>query len=145
MRKVVLNNCSGGFGLSIKGIKRYLELAGKECYFYIFIEGELSFDGHYELIDDYENNKELNGPNFIKIPIVVTEHLGNIRNSIPKELRFNEDSLSRTDPILIQVVEELGIEAGDRRCSSLIIKEIPDGIKFNIEDDGNGREFIALE
>ena len=33
--KLVINQCYGGFGLSPKGIKRYLELKGKECYCYI--------------------------------------------------------------------------------------------------------------
>ena len=143
--KVVLNNCHGGFGLSIKGIKRYLELSGKDCFFYVFIEGDATVDEHYKLIDDYENNKELNGPNFIKVPIITTEDLGNIRDSISNELRFNDESLSRTDPILIQIIEELGEEASNRRCSSLIIKEIPDEMKFNIKDDGHGKEFIVLE
>ena len=32
--KIVINVCFGGFSLSNKAIKRYLELKGEECYFY---------------------------------------------------------------------------------------------------------------
>ena len=35
MKEVVINSCYGGFGLSPKAIKRYLELKGKECFFYL--------------------------------------------------------------------------------------------------------------
>ena len=47
----------------------------------------------------------------------------------------------RTDPLLIQVVEELGDEASGS-CAELRIIEIPDGIDYEI-DEYDGREHIA--
>ena len=38
-RKVVINKCYGGFGLSTLAIKEYLKLKGKQAYFY---EADLS-------------------------------------------------------------------------------------------------------
>ena len=35
MKEVVINSCYGGFGLSPKAIKRYLELKGKQCFVYL--------------------------------------------------------------------------------------------------------------
>ena len=43
----------------------------------------------------------------------------------------------RTDPLLIEVIEELG-DAANGSCAKLKVIEIPDGIKYEIEDyDGN--------
>lgn len=47
---------------------------------------------------------------------------------------------SRTDPILIQVVQELGKEA-NTQYSSLVVKDIPDDVKWKIEEE-DGYETI---
>ena len=44
--KIVINVCFGGFSLSNKAIKRYLELKGEECYFYI--QTILNYSDGYE-------------------------------------------------------------------------------------------------
>lgn len=49
--------------------------------------------------------------------------------------------IPRTDPLLIQVVAELGKNASGG-CASLKIVEIPDGIDWEIEEY-DGREWIA--
>lgn len=54
---------------------------------------------------------------------------------------FHPFDLDRTDPILIQVVEELGKDANGR-FSDLRIVEIPDDIVWFI-DDHDGRETIC--
>lgn len=46
---------------------------------------------------------------------------------------FSIYSLERTDPVLIQVVEELGSEA-DGECAKLKIVEIPDQIDWYINE-----------
>ena len=49
----------------------------------------------------------------------------------------SERDLSRNDPVLIQVVEELGKNANSR-FSDLRIKELPAGTKYRIDEyDGN--------
>ena len=47
--------------------------------------------------------------------------------------------LSRTDPFLVQVVEELGEEAGG--FTRLMIREIPEGTKYRI-DEYDGEENV---
>jgi hypothetical protein len=49
--------------------------------------------------------------------------------------------VKRDDPILVQVVEELG-EGADDRFSELIIIEIPDDVQWQIEEY-DGAEWIA--
>ena len=51
--------------------------------------------------------------------------------------RFSDDDFRRDDPILVQVVEELG-ERANTRFSDLRITEIPAGTKYRIDEyDGN--------
>ena len=54
---------------------------------------------------------------------------------------FDDDEISRDDPVLIQVVEELGDKANGF-CASLKIIEIPDGVNWQVEEY-DGREWIA--
>ncbi len=49
---------------------------------------------------------------------------------------------SRHDPVLVQVVEELGIAASGR-FASLSIREIPNGAKYRI-DEYDGNESVML-
>lgn len=64
------------------------------------------------------------------------------------ENRWNKDSsvygIKRTDPILIQVVEELGEEANDF-CSALKIEEIPNGSYYRIIEYDGWEEIILKE
>ena len=54
---------------------------------------------------------------------------------------FSDHLIERTDPILIEVVEELG-EVADGRCAKLKVLEIPDGVKWQIQEY-DGIEWIA--
>ena len=55
------------------------------------------------------------------------------------ELSGNSDSfcdyeLDRNDPILVQVVEELGSRRASGQFASLEVVEIPDGVEWTISD-----------
>ena len=52
------------------------------------------------------------------------------------------DSGSRHDPILIALIEEWGGKRVSGKCADIQIVEIPDGIKYEIEEY-DGREHIA--
>jgi len=141
--KVVINDTNIGLNLNIKAIKRYIELIGKECYFYKFTEDPFicADQFKYELVDNIEDAS-----------IIITKNLGKIINGlIPREFCFKYYSMNidRTDPILIQVVEELGEEVNDcYHTSSITIKEIPDNVSWeilNIMQLGVQREIIALK
>lgn len=89
-RKVVINDCFGGFGLSKEAIQRLKELGLSE-----------------ETIDnlDYSRN--------------------------------------RTNPLLVQVVEELGDKANGN-CASLIVEEIPPNKRWKIHNY-DGQETLIIE
>lgn len=124
--KIVINSCYGGFSLSPKGCRRYLELKGLESYFYK--QTKYKFDcGEVELtrVDDIGDV-----PKFFFY--CTTRDQGKTISDYPEDT-FNSHSLKRSDPILVQVVEELGKEAsGD--CSYLVIVEIASGRRFRIRE-----------
>lgn len=83
-KRVVINECFGGFSLSEQALKRYRELGGT--------------------------------------------------------VEYHRD-IERDDPLLIQVVEELG-EAANGRCAALKIVEIPSDVEWQIEEY-DGLEHVA--
>jgi hypothetical protein len=56
---------------------------------------------------------------------------------------FCERNIQRNDPILVEVVNELG-EKADGYCAELKIVEIPDDVKWTIEEY-DGKEWIAAD
>lgn len=131
--KLVINNCYGGFGLSPKGIKRYLELKGKEVYCYVqrrylFRDNEIIC----ERIDNIENVDTL-------FFYCTTYDQGETILGFPKDV-FHSSDIKRNDPTLIQVVEELEDEASGK-CSDLIVVEIENGRWYKI-DEYDGYESI---
>lgn len=128
--KIVVNKCFGGFGLSNKATKRYLELKGKECYFYTQT-GYTSHDGEmiYKITD--ENSDDM-------LTHCSTKYLGDEINDIPDEYGFYYWKIDRTDEDLIKVIEELDANG---RCANLEVIEIPDDVEWEI-DEYDGIETI---
>ena len=62
-------------------------------------------------------------------------------DSVDDEKYFSMYNIARDDPILIQVVEELG-ESSWGSCAQLKIIEIPDNIKWEIEEY-DGQEWVS--
>lgn len=128
--KLVINKCHGGFGLSLLAIQRYCELIGKEAHFYR--AGER--DGLAKKVD--VNDRGL----FV---FCVHNDYGDTVdiNAIPDDAFFDKNAIPRNDPILVQVVEELGVKA-NRSSSELKIVEIPDDVEWQIEEY-DGLEWVA--
>lgn len=109
--KVVINSCHGGFGLSDDAVERYAEL---KCIKLSERINEKSFGGSHWYLDDIRDD----------------DHY------------FSSYSINdRSDPALIQVVEEMG-ELADGWCAKLKIVEIPDDVNWTIEEY-DGREWVA--
>ena len=122
MKEVVINSCYGGFGLSPKAIKRYLELKGKECFVYLN-------NVKLETDEKIENNKNrMFLEYYTKDFGEIVAYTGNIN-----EFRFSVYDLDREDKDLIRVIKELGTKA-DGTFSKLKIIEIPEDIEYTIEE-----------
>lgn len=111
MTKIVYNTCFGGFGLSDAAVLRYGELKGIRFY----LE-----KGQWSTV-------------FWLLP--PEERVDNGANQ-----SFWADSIERDDPILVQVVEELG-EAANGDYADLHITEISSGTLYRI-DEYDGRERV---
>ena len=131
--KIVINNCFGGFGLSMKGEKLYAKLKGFELFFYKQTKYKHS---HGE--DEYVKIVEESSKNFLFMSALKVD-LGEKTNKLTYKdgEYFSCSDISRTDKDLIKVVETLGSKANGQ-CAELQIIEIPDGIEWEIDEyDGN--------
>jgi hypothetical protein len=106
MKKIVINDDWGGFGLSDAAIRRYGEIADI---------------------------------NLIEVP---AEFYGNefYINEVNDENYFSYYDLERDDPVLVQVVEEMGKDAFGMHASLKVV-EIPDDVKWYV-DNYDGIESI---
>ena len=133
MQKIVINNCYGGFSLSDEAIHRYHEIKGVKIF---IIKGEHDWQTIYSLVSPEKRQEELSA-DWINLPMEVRkswyERYG--------EETFCSRDLERNDPILVQVVEEMGHDA-DGSCAALSVVEIPDGVEWVIEEY-DGMEHIA--
>jgi hypothetical protein len=130
--KVVINTCFGGFGLSQRAVMRYAELKGIKLYrYYDQITLEVYGPGRLD---------EGGLVHYTTQPVKCDKHSVLI-GDIPEGVYFSERDIERNDPLLVQVVEELGPDANGR-CAKLSVIEIPDGINYEI-DEYDGNEHIA--
>ena len=123
MKKIVINECYGGFGLSNKAFELYLKKKGIKwiehdgsCYFTIPKK-------EYDRMCKECHKRD-----------------GDYRNVNNKEYVLLDSDIERDDQILIEIVEELG-EKANGRCAKLKIVEIPDGVSWEI-DEYDGLESI---
>lgn len=120
MTKIVYNACYGGFGLSKEAVLRYADLKGIKLY---------------EYIDPRFGNMGLHM--WTKVP---QEEYDKMSNDEQHEVWFHDGDIDRADPILVQVVEELG-EKASGRCARLEIEEVPKGTMYRI-DEYDGLESV---
>ena len=125
MTKVVYNACYGGFSLSKEACQRYWELQGKE----VWIENG-DFMGIFTIWlvppEERLEKKEWSS-------MSLTERLA--YNKKHSEQTWYDRNVSRHDPILVQVVEELG-EKADGDYAKLAIAEVSGAYRID-EYDGS--------
>lgn len=129
--KIVINVKHGGFGLSEKAVLRYAELKGITLH----VLDRRSFTGPtYSLVPEAER---IDMGEFLKLK--PEERVAS--NAAYRDQTFSPRSIPRTDPVLVQVVEELGAEA-DGDFAELQAVEIPDDVNWQIEEY-DGLEHVA--
>ena len=138
--KVVINNCHGGFGLSDDAIIRYNELLGRKVW---LIEHDTFNYTTYSLVPpdervDKDNKSHGWAP---KTWHEMTENEKFEYNQAYRSQTFHDRDIARNDPLLIQVVEELG-EKANGRFAYLKVVEIPDDVEWQI-DEYDGAEWVA--
>lgn len=131
MKKIVINKCYGGFGLSDAAVVRYHEIKGVPMW----VEHDSKYGSlgisHYWLVPESERVADL-GDEFYKLPMEERQ----AHNQKWSEQTFSIYDLKRDDPVLVQVVEEMGQDASGR-FAELKVVDIPDDVKWEIaEYDG---------
>ena len=126
--KILVNKCYGGFSLSHEAIMRYAELKG----IVIYTITETETHGKFKYCK-YDKN-DLWGVYYITKPLKKD-------GQYEKDSWFSHHEIERNDPILVQVIEELGSGANGR-FANLNIVEIPDDIEWEIEEY-DGQEWVS--
>jgi len=123
--KIVINTCYGGFGLNNFGIIEYFKRKRLDVFFYTQTKFEFK-DGknEYEKKEDGE--------------YCVLKDCGDVCENLSVYYTFYETD--RTDKDLIAIVEIFGNKV-NHRCASLKVVEIPDDVKWEI-DEHDGIETI---
>ena len=128
MTKIVYNACYGGFGLSHEVIMRYAEIKGITLYH----TNESGFFNHYYLCphEEYERLRAEDE----------TKPIGTSRYARSNAMYFSPHNIERSDPALVQVVEELG-DAADGTHAVLRVIDISAGTRYRI-DEYDGLESV---
>ena len=140
--KIAINKCYGGFGLSPIATQLYLKKLGKECFFYKQTKYHFNKDSNGKDEHTKITLAEAEECNFIS---VYTKDMGDKFEKHNNDY-FWYDSFydKRNDKLLIETIEELGEEKASAKLAKIRIIEIPDDVKW-ILDDYDGIESIHEE
>ena len=132
VRRIVINNCFGGFGLSHEAILAYLD----KCGMPVWTEANDKFGGlipfNYYLVPPEER---IPGDPDNWHDMTMSQRAAH--NAAYSRTVFHDRDIARDDPYLVQVVEELGARASGRHAELKIV-EIPADVDWEItEYDGN--------
>lgn len=108
--KIVIANQLGGFRVSNEALKELARRAGIDCYFY-----EMCVEGDWRRVDSDINSS-------IGIPFSSDFGKRVDKLDFSKYIRFDEEEL-KTNPVLIEMIEELGSEFCSGHLSRLSICE----------------------
>lgn len=145
--KIVINRCYGGFGLSPLAVKRLAELKGKECYFFKVSLDRICESRYTPISLDAASSQMTWFAFSVKNPAEFLPEEKRGKDGTYKDFNAEYDKIKldcrpddRADPLLVQVVEELGA-AANGSCASLKVVEIPDGTDWEI-DEYDGMESV---
>lgn len=139
MQKVIINKCFGGYGFDPFTVQKYADEKGVKLYWY------------KQAFNTYRSNLK---EDMIKIPfeiiakddglrmgyVALTKDMGDTyirdwqdENVCADEFDINNDDASRTDPVLIDVIEKYG-DANVHGGHAPTVVEVPDGVEWMIEE-----------
>ena len=130
--RIAINRGFGGFDLSVLAVLRYAELSGLKLYPCAQIGHDFR-DPRFRVMNDPAHYNDTLFVSFYKEP---PDKLGKLDDSA----LWSDGDIERTDPILIKVIEELGLEV-NTSVSKIEIIEIPDDIEWGI-DEYDGLETV---
>ena len=113
MVRVVYNACYGGFGLSKEAVQRYWEIKGQQ----VWIENE-SWGSNVWLVPPEERLKTKNSKDFAVMSM--DERIA--YNQAYSAQTWYDRDVDRHDPVLVQVVEELGNKANGMFAKLAIVE-----------------------
>lgn len=137
IRYVVINKRHGGFGLSQAGIERYLEIKGLQFWTRTSEKFGKLLGPTYWLVPGDQQLDEPNAETWHSMTQAERQQW----NQTYSQATFRDHDLARDDPVLVQVVRELG-EAAAGRHAELKIVEIPADVEWEI-DEYDGLEWVA--
>jgi fructosamine-3-kinase len=114
MTKVVYNACYGGFGLSKEACQRYWELQGKEIW---FEDGQFGAYFTVWFVPPEERPDEQKEWSSMTVDERVAFNHQYFKHT------WSDRNVDRHDPVLVQVVEELGDKANGKHAK-LAIEEV---------------------
>lgn len=147
-RKVVINRCFGGFSLSPRAVARLAELQGRPCFF--FTKGWREADRYVSMTPEEAAGAfvwhafDIPDPNVLEGATSwheMTMEECAAQNALYAKHAHDNRPEKRDDPLLVQVVEELG-DAANGPHAELAIVDIPADVEFTIEEY-DGREHVA--
>ena len=139
MSKIVYNGCYGGFGLSDRAIRRYAEIKGITLYPEEVALGSAGFTytNYWTIPPEGRVGKVIDESEWYSHSL--EERAAS--NKFCSDHQIDHRNIPRNDPVLVQVVEELGREAGSEHAD-LKIREIVPGTRYRI-DEYDGRESVV--
>jgi hypothetical protein len=136
IQKIVINKQHGGFGLSAKAIHRYLEI--KDVAVWPEVNERFKTLGPtYWLVEPGDRVDDPTPEQWHGMSMAERQ----AHNKKYSQQVFSARDLARDDPVLVQVVEELGNDASDK-YADLKVVEIPADVDWLIEEY-DGMEWIA--
>lgn len=144
MPKIAINRAIGGFTLSHKAMMRYAELAGIAIFPYYHNLDNDTFirltAREIETIDDHnrsDSEEYYGNPWYFYVDADVI----NYRNSEADSKFLTERDIKRDDPLLIQVIEELGDDATGS-SGKIKVVDVPDDVVWEIDENDAGYEWV---
>ena len=136
MKEIVINTKHGGFGLSPQAEREYFKRRGQDVFFY-----EQTKHKYRDGVDEYRRVDDDSKKVFLRFGLLID--LGEVVSDLPNGSDVWSDGreIPRDDPALVGIIRRMGDGAAGA-CAALEIVEIPDNVKWQIEEY-DGWEWVA--